>query len=176
MDLVISPNPLLRQVCEDCELSDRSLKRIAKQMARIMYKFQGCGLAGPQVGLLQRLIVIDCDEDNYRKHPITLINPEIVELSGEPVVDGEGCLSLPGITVPIRRQPFARVRYYDLDGNECVIEGEGLLGRCLQHEIDHLNGRTLFETCAPADRLDALRAYELACAAGARPGEVSVPA
>ncbi|MDO4970228.1 MAG: peptide deformylase, partial [Comamonadaceae bacterium] len=96
------------------------------------------------------------------------------ETSGEPETSEEGCLSLPGISVPVTRKPWARVRYFDLDGNECEIEGDGLLGRCLQHEIDHLDGRTLFESCNPIDRIKALREYEQALAAGARPGDTGI--
>ena len=105
-----------------------------------------------------------------------LVNPVLVETQGDPVVEGEGCLSCPGISVPIARPPFARVRYFDLDGEEWEIEGDGLLGRCLQHELDHLDGVTMFERCDPLARIQALRDYELALAAGARPGETSVEA
>lgn len=174
MKIVLSPDPMLRQVCEPCVPGDKSLKKLAKQMAKDMYKNDGCGLAAPQVGVLKRLIVIDCDVESERQNPITLVNPEVIETSGDPVTEDEGCLSLPGISVPITRQPFARVRYFDLDGNECTIEGDGLLGRCLQHEIDHLNGRTLFESCSPIDRLRALQEYEAALAAGAKPGQTEI--
>ena len=174
MKIVLSPDPLLRQVCEPCTPGDPTLKKLARQMARDMYDNNGCGLAAPQVGILKRIIVIDCDLDACDENPITLVNPEIVETSGEPETEEEGCLSCPGVSVPITRPPFARVRYYDLKGRECVIEGDGLLGRCLQHEIDHLNGRTLFEAAAPLDRLKALREYEQARAAGARPGQTSL--
>ena len=171
MKIVLAPNPLLRQVCDPCQRGDKSLKRLSKQMAKIMYKSNGCGLAAPQVGMLQRLIVIDCD-DSPKKNPITLVNPEIEETWGEMVTSKEGCLSIPGISVPITRPEFARVRYFDLDGEECIIEGNGLLGRCLQHEIDHLNGRTMFEAAGPMERIQALRDYEYALAHGATPGGV----
>lgn len=171
--IVKSPNPVLQQVCEPCEVGDRSLKKLAKQMARAMYQNNGCGLAAPQVGVTKRFIVVDCDESE-EENPIFMVNPEIVELKGDPVTEGEGCLSCPGVTVPVSRQPWARVRYYDLDGELWEIEGDGLLGRCLQHEIDHLNGRTLFESCDPLTRIRALEAYEKALAAGAKPGDTSV--
>ena len=76
--------------------------------------------------------------------------------------------------MPIARPPWARVRYFDLDGEEWEIEGDGLLGRCLQHELDHLDGITMFERADPLARIQALRDYELARAAGAKPGETSV--
>lgn len=173
--IVQSPDPLLRQVCEPCDLDDRSLKKLAKQMAQTMYKNNGCGLAAPQVGVTKRLIVIDC-EDSEEQHPIVLVNPVLVETKGDPVTEGEGCLSCPGITVPVTRAPWARVRYVDLDGEEWEIEGDGLLGRCLQHEINHLDGKTLFESCDPVARIQALHDYELARTAGAKPGETTLEA
>ncbi|MCL1797029.1 MAG: peptide deformylase [Eggerthellaceae bacterium] len=177
MDIILSPDPLLRQVCEPCDLNDKSLKRLAKKMAQAMYKNNGVGLAAPQVGVLKRLIVVDCDpehEVSETQSPIYLLNPVIVDLEGEGVSEDEGCLSCPGISVPVTRQPFVRVRYFDLDGEEWILEGDGLLGRCLQHEIDHLNGKTLFESCDPPARLAALRDYEEALARGAKPGDMSL--
>lgn len=176
MQIVVAPDPILRQVAEPCEVGDKSLKRLAKQMAKAMYKNNGCGLAAPQVGVTKRIIVIDCGDPEDGQNPITLINPEILETSGTPVTEEEGCLSCPGIAVPITRPPYAKVRYVDLDGQEQTIEGDGLLGRCLQHEIDHLNGVTLFESADPMARIQALRDYELAKAQGARPGETKVSA
>lgn len=171
MKIVLAPNPVLRQVCDPCQRGDKTLKRLSRQMAKLMYRANGCGLAAPQVGLLQRLIVIDCD-DSPKKNPIiTLVNPEVEATWGEVVTAREGCLSIPGISVPIARPEFARVRYYDLDGEEQVIEGNGLLGRCLQHEVDHLNGRTMFEAAGPRERIQALQDYEYALAHGAQPGD-----
>lgn len=172
MDIVLSPNPLLRSVCEPCKVGDPSLVVLAEEMAATMYANYGCGLAAPQVGILKRIIVVDCNDPDADPDPIYLVNPEIVELKGEPVTDTEGCLSCPGVGVPITRQPIARVRYYDLEGNECEIESDGLLGRCLQHEIDHLNGKTLFESCSPMNRIKALQDYQAALARGAKPGQM----
>ncbi len=175
ISIVQSPDPLLNQVCEPCDLADKTLKRLSKQMARTMYKSSGCGLAAPQVGVLKRMVVIDCDQDDSgEQDPIVMVNPVLVDTWGDKVVEGEGCLSLPGITVPIERPAFARVRYFDLDGEEWEIEGDGLLGRCLQHELDHLDGITMFERCDPMARIQALRDYDAALAAGARPGETSL--
>lgn len=171
--IVQSPNPILNQVCEPCDFNDKDLKKLAKQMTRAMYKNDGCGLAAPQVGVAKRIVVIDCDPSEEQT-PMVLVNPTIVETKGEPVVDGEGCLSCPGITVPIARPPWARARFFDLEGEEWEIEGDGLLGRCLQHEIDHLDGITMFERCDPMARIQALKDYEAARAAGAKPGETRV--
>ncbi len=172
--IVTSPDPVLNQKCEPCDLSDKSLRKLAKSMTKAMYKNAGCGLAAPQVGVTKRLVVIDCDQDESgEQNPLVLVNPTLEETWGEEVVDEEGCLSLPGISVPIKRPESARVRFFDLDGEEWEIEGDGLLGRCLQHELDHLDGVTMFERCDPLARIQALRDYEAAMAAGAKPGETS---
>ena len=172
LKIVESPDPLLNQVAEPCDLKDKSLKKLAKQMERTMYATDGVGIAAPQVGVLKRLIVIDVSPEDVRD-PLVLVNPEILELDGEPETDEEGCLSCPGVTVPITRKPWARVKFYDLDGEEWEISGDGLLGRCLQHEIDHLNGITLFESASPRERIKALKAYEEAKRMGAKPGDTS---
>lgn len=173
MKIVESPDPLLNQVSEPCDLNDKSLKKLAKQMEKAMYATDGVGIAAPQVGVLKRLIVIDVSPEDVRD-PLVLVNPEILELDGEPETDEEGCLSCPGITVAVTRKPWAKVKFFDLEGEEWQIEGDGLLGRCLQHEIDHLNGITLFESAAPRERIRALKAYEEAKRAGAKPGETTM--
>ena len=174
LKIVQSPDPLLNQVSEPCDTGDKSLKKLAKQMERALYAYDGVGIAAPQVGVLKRIIVIDVSPEDVRD-PLVLVNPEITELRGEPETDEEGCLSCPGISVPIARQPWAHVKFQDLDGEEWEIEGDGLLGRCLQHEIDHLNGITLFERAKPRERIKALKEYEDARKSGAKPGETSVP-
>lgn len=177
MKIVEWPDAALKQICHDCKLGDKSLKRIAKQMAQLMYKTHGVGIASPQVGLDIRLIVIDCeDEEYYGKDPLVLVNPVIVERKGSAIESSEGCLSLPGISVVVERSPYVRVRYYDLEGELWELEGEGLLSMCLQHEIDHLDGKTLIEKATPERRLQAVADLSAARKAGARPGEVNTPA
>ena len=165
---------VLRTKCFPVETFDESLHNLLNDMKDTLEKEDGAGLAAPQVGVLKRIIVIDCDQEDGRQDPITLINPEILELKGELVTEEEGCLSCPGISVPECRREYAVVKFTDFDGEDYIIEGDGLLGRCLQHEIDHLNGKTLFESAAPAARLKALRDYEIARAAGAKPGDTSI--
>ena len=174
MKIVTAPDPLLRQISEPCEVGDANLAPLAMRMANTMYATDGVGIAAPQVGILKRLIVVDCDLEAKKPKPIVLVNPVIEETWGDPETAEEGCLSCPGIQVPITRPPWARVRYFDLNGEEHIIESDGLLGRCLQHEVDHLDGKTLFESAAPVDRMRALTDYQKAQEAGARPGQVSV--
>lgn len=171
LTIVTSPDPVLATECEPADPKDKSLKRLAKQMAHAMYKSHGCGIAAPQVGVTKRLIVVDCEDEAYGEDPLILLNPVVMETKGEPEIIEEGCLSVPGITVPVSRQPWARVRYQDFEGDLWEIEGDGLLGRCLQHEIDHLNGITLLESAIPEARLTAIREYEEARRLGAKPGD-----
>lgn len=173
MKIVQSPDPLLNQVCEPVSDFDRSLKKLAKSMEKAMYANDGVGIAAPQVGVLKRLIVIDVSPEDVHD-PLVLVNPRILDLQGDPIEAEEGCLSCPGITVLIERKPWVSVAFQDLEGEEWEISGEDLLGRCLQHEIDHLEGRTLFESASPKNRIKALKEYEEARRAGAKPGETSV--
>ena len=174
LKIITSPDPLLNQVCEPCVPGDRSLKKLARQMERVMYASDGVGIAAPQVGVLKRLIVIDVAPEDV-KDPLVLVNPVIEETGGELATEEEGCLSCPGVSVPIERPEWIRATYYDLKGEQWEIEGDGLLARCIQHEVDHLNGKTLFESASPRERIKALKAYEEAKRAGAKPGETSIP-
>lgn len=180
MKIITLPDPLLHQVCAPVEVGDKTIKRVARQMAKEMYRTDGCGIAAPQVGLLKRFVVIDCaycevDEDGKplnKKNPLVLVNPRIVEHSEERVVHGEGCLSVPGISYDVERWAWVKVECLNEDFEPVTYEGDGLFGRCLQHELDHLDGKTFIERLDPLTRIQALREYEAAVAAGAKPGQV----
>lgn len=127
-------DPILRKKSREItEINDR-IKILIEDMAETMYENEGVGLAAPQVGILRRAVVIDVGEGL-----IKLINPEIIEKDGE-IIDVEGCLSVPGRAGKVKRPEHVKVKYFDLNGEEQIIEGEGLLARALCHEIDHLNG------------------------------------
>ena len=140
LPVVEYPDPILRQVCEECDIKDKSLKKLAKQMAKTMYKNNGCGIAAPQVGVLKRIIVIDCDQEDGRQDPITLINPEILELKGELVTEEEGCLSCPGKWGYTIRPEAVTLKALDRTGKERTYTADGLKAQAFCHECDHLEG------------------------------------
>ena len=109
-------------------------------MLETMYAAPGIGLAGVQVGVLKRLIVIDISKDKEKKNPLFLINPEIIFKSTKTSIYEEGCLSLPGYFAEIERPAECHVEYIDYEGKKKEIKASGLLATCIQHEVDHLNG------------------------------------
>ncbi|MDE2516932.1 MAG: peptide deformylase [Rhodospirillales bacterium] len=151
LPILIVPDQRLKTRARPVGPADEAkVRALVPQMFAAMYAAPGIGLAAPQVGALLRLTVIDLMEDD-KKHPIVLINPEIVAASEELATREEGCLSLPGQYADVTRPARVKVRYLDETGAKREIEGEGLLAACLQHEIDHLDG-VLF-----VDHLSALK-------------------
>jgi peptide deformylase len=149
-EIVKYPDPVLARRGEPVSVFDDKLKTLVEEMFESMYAAQGIGLAAPQIGLSQRLTVIDV---SFKKDPearIALINPEIIEREGEQYEE-EGCLSLPEIREKVKRAAKVKVRAQDTDGEWFEVEGEELLSRAFQHEIDHLDG-VLF-----IDRLSRLK-------------------
>lgn len=136
------PDPRLKTVAAPVEKVDDSIRALARDMAETMYEAPGIGLAATQVNVHKRLIVIDASET--RDQLLVLINPEIVESLGVQVCE-EGCLSVPGIFDKVERAESVVVRYLDPDGKAQTIAAEGLLAVCLQHEIEHLDGRIFVE-------------------------------
>ncbi len=132
------PDPRLRLKAEPVETVDDEIRRIVDDMFETMYAAPGIGLAATQVNIQKRIIVIDVSED--KDQPICLINPEILERDGEEEME-EGCLSVPGFYETVRRARHVKVRALDRDGQPFEIEDDGLLAVCIQHEIDHLDGK-----------------------------------
>ena len=126
---------ILRKVSKPVKQMTDRVEELIDDMFETMYESNGVGLAAPQVGVLKRIVVIDVMDDN----PMCLINPEIIEADGEQTGE-EGCLSLPGLVGEVTRPDHVIVKALDRDMNEITVEGEGLLARCLCHEIDHLDG------------------------------------
>lgn len=128
-------DPTLRQQAVVVKRFDESLVRLVDDMFETLYHYNGVGLAAPQIGIAKRIVVIDANDGERR----VLINPEIVCAEGSEV-DIEGCLSVPGVYGEVERRLRVKVKAQDITGAEFVVDGEELLGRALQHEIDHLNG------------------------------------
>lgn len=171
--IVLSPDPRLRQECAPIEEITSEIEHLVEKMKDDMFENGGCGLAAPQVGELIQLAIVDTDySDESDYDPYVLINPVIVEQSDNLVPYNEGCLSIPGINCEIKRPDHVVVEAYNLDGDLMRYEASGdLMCVCLQHEIDHLHGMTMFERLSPMQRVHALRTYQEALDRGAKPGD-----
>jgi len=140
LPLIIAPDPRLKKTAAPVAAVDARTVRLMDDMLETMYAANGIGLAAPQVGVLERIVVIDISEKNEEPRPIGLANPEVVWVSEDLVQYNEGCLSLPEQYADVIRPRAVRVRYLDRDNQPREISGEGLLATVLQHEIDHLEG------------------------------------
>jgi peptide deformylase len=138
-EVVKYPDPVLAKRGGEVTVFDAELKNLVNEMFESMYIAQGIGLAAPQISISKRITVIDVSFKKNPKDKIVLINPEIVDRTGKQLEE-EGCLSLPDIREKVSRAEWVKVRAQDADGKTFEIEGTELLGRCMQHEIDHLNG------------------------------------
>lgn len=132
--IIKDTDPLLRETSKQVTEITPRIHKLLDDMADTMYDAEGVGLAAPQISILKRVVVIDVGEGL-----IELINPEIIDESGEQL-GPEGCLSVPGLLGNVNRADSVKVKALDRNGKEFIIEGNGLLARALQHEIDHLNG------------------------------------
>jgi peptide deformylase len=141
LDILQYPDPRLRRRAEPVapEAIDDDLRVFVADMFETMYAAPGVGLAATQVNVTQRVVVIDVSEK--ADSPLVLVNPEILELGGDIERSQEGCLSVPGVFEDVARHTWARVRALDEHGGRQEFEAEGLLAVCVQHEIDHLNGK-----------------------------------
>jgi peptide deformylase len=136
------PDPRLKTLAVPVAKIDDSIRRLARDMAETMYEAPGIGLAATQVDVHKQLIVIDASET--RDQLLVLVNPELVERDGVQFCE-EGCLSVPGIYDKVERSERVVVRYLDLDGKTQTIASDGLLAVCLQHEMEHLQGKVFVE-------------------------------
>jgi len=138
LDILHFPDPRLRTVAQAVTNVDASVRQLIDDMFETMYSAPGIGLAATQVNVDKRVVVIDVSDD--KEQPLCLINPEILELSGAEEME-EGCLSVPGVYETVQRAEQVRVRALDRDGQPFELEAAGLLAVCIQHEIDHLDGK-----------------------------------
>ena len=143
--IIIEPDAILRKTSETLEKVDNELRGLMDDMLETMYAAPGIGLAAVQIGVLKRLIVIDISREKEKKNPLFLINPEIIYKSKNTSVYEEGCLSLPGYFAEIERPAECKIKYIGYDGKKKNMTANGLLATCIQHEVDHLNGKLFID-------------------------------
>ena len=151
-DLVFHPDPVLRQQTREVADFDADLSRLIDDLAESMYFHRGVGLAAPQIGVAERVAVVDVDQRDGTPRLIELVNPQVVDVSAEKAEGEEGCLSFPGESEYVVRPCLATVKAFDRHGQPFEITAEGLLGRAMQHEID----------IAVVGLIDDVRIYPLA--------------
>jgi peptide deformylase len=147
LDVVKYPDPRLREPTFEVKAVDDGIRQLVRDLTDTMFALNGAGIAAIQVGRLERIFLIDgrVATGDEQADPVVCINPEIVETGGGLAVHEEGCLSFPDVFVPVKRPRWAKLRATNLAGEVFEIEGDGLLGRALQHEYDHLTGQLLID-------------------------------
>ncbi|MQY42162.1 peptide deformylase [Epibacterium sp. SM1969] len=151
--ILIHPDPRLKKVCAPvADISDE-LRQLADDMLETMYDAPGVGLAAPQIGVLDRVIVLDCvKEEGEAPRPLQMFNPRIIASSDESNVYEEGCLSIPEQYAEVTRPKVVDVEWIDRDGNLKTESFDGLWATCVQHEIDHLEGKLFIDYLKPMKR------------------------
>lgn len=151
--ILIHPDPRLKKLCDPVAEITPDMGKLAEDMLQTMYDAPGIGLAAPQVGITRRLIVMDCVKaENEAPRPLVLFNPEITWFSEELSTYDEGCLSIPDQYAEVQRPAEVRVRWMGLDGKPHEEQFAGLWATCVQHEIDHLNGKLFIDYLGPLKR------------------------
>ena len=138
--ILVEPDPFLRRKSKKVEKVDDDVRSLMNDMLETMYDAPGIGLAAIQIGVPKRIIVIDLAKQNEKKQPLYFVNPEIITKSEIDLTYEEGCLSVPGQFAEIDRPDRCKIKYLDYDGKEQILNAQGLLATCIQHEIDHLEG------------------------------------
>ncbi|MHA7875651.1 peptide deformylase [Roseivivax sp.] len=151
--IILHPDPRLKKVCPPVEAVTDELRELADDMLETMYDAPGIGLAAPQIGQMLRLIVLDCVKDeDAEPRPIVMFNPEILSASEETGTYEEGCLSIPEQFAEVERPTEVTVTWLDRDGARQEEHFDGLWATCVQHEIDHLNGKLFIDYLGPMKR------------------------
>jgi peptide deformylase len=157
LDILEFPDPRLRLKAQPVETFNAALQKFADDMLETMYAAPGIGLAATQVNAQKRMLVLDVSET--RNAPMVFVNPELPETRGTEVCQ-EGCLSFPGVYADVQRKEWIRVRAQDAGGKTFELETDGLLAVCIQHEIDHLDGKVFTDYLSPLKRTLVLRKLE----------------
>ena len=159
--ILLHPDPRLKKVADVITTLSPDLAVLAADMLQTMYEAPGIGLAAPQVGTLKRLIVMDCEKgDDAVPRPMVLLNPEVIWSSEDRAIYEEGCLSIPDQYGDVERPAEVRVRWMALDGSAVEEQFTGLWATCVQHEIDHLNGKLFIDYLKPLRRQMITRRME----------------
>ena len=151
-------DPVLRREADPVETFDADLAELVRDMFETMYEAPGIGLAATQIDVHERIVVMDVSEDG--SEPLVLINPEIVRRADSRDIAEEGCLSIPGYADNVARAEAVTLRAQGLDGEAFEVEAEGLMARCIQHELDHLDGRLFIDYLSELKRKRLRRRYE----------------
>ncbi|NEX45954.1 peptide deformylase [Pseudotabrizicola algicola] len=157
--ILIHPDPRLKKPCEPVAIFDGALRKLAEDMFETMYDAPGIGLAAPQIGVMQQILVMDCIKDGPPR-PMALVNPRVIWASEDLSSYEEGCLSIPDQYAEVRRPAEVRVAWQGLDGSEQEEQFAGLWATCVQHEIDHLNGKLFIDYLGPLKRQMITRKME----------------
>ena len=144
-EIITIPNEILKKVSEPIEKVGINEKKLITELFETMYHFNGIGLAAVQVGIPKRVLVVDVSNKDEKKKPITLINPVIKKLSNDTSVYEEGCLSIPETFIEIERPKICEIEYIDEKGQKKDLKCDGLLSTCVQHEINHLDGKLIID-------------------------------
>ena len=144
-DIITVPDEILKKKSESIEKVGINEKKLINDLFETMYQSKGIGLAAVQVGILKRILVIDVSNKDEKKEPLSFINPVIKKVSNETSIYEEGCLSIPDTFIEIERPKVCEVQYIDIDGKEKFLKCDGLLSTCIQHEINHLDGKLIID-------------------------------
>ena len=144
-NIITVPNEILKKTSEPIEKVSDNEKKLINDLFETMYNSKGIGLAAVQVGILKRILVIDISSKNEKKNPLSFINPIIKKVSDETSIYEEGCLSIPDTFIEIQRPKICEVEYIDINGKKKNLKCDGLLSTCLQHEINHLDGKLIID-------------------------------
>ena len=160
LPIVTYPKKILKQRSEEILRVTPEIKNLVPQMIETMYANEGIGLAAPQIGISKRIIILETSDnpratvkEEKKGSPLAFLNPTILKKSGKPVTEEEGCLSLPGIFVRVKRSEKITLECQTPEGRTVKIEAGGLIARIFQHEIDHLNGKLIIDYLSPLKKL-----------------------
>ena len=151
-EIITVPDETLKKISKPVEKIGINEKKLINDLFETMYNSNGIGLAAVQVGILKRILVIDISSKDEKKKPLSFINPIIRKISNETLIYEEGCLSIPDTFIEIERPKICEVEYIDIEGKKINLKCDGLLSTCLQHEINHLDGKLIIDNLSKLKR------------------------